>query len=93
MPQGNPIYVAEYPIFQIPSVWLQRRLSFRFKGDISRLCQIRHILTSKAYCQEEEKHLFKYVKLAYTEISAEELTFNFSYLHKLLFTTNLKNLH
>lgn len=90
IPQGNPRHVAEYPTFRISSVWLQRHLSFWFKGDVSRLRQIHHILTSKAYCQEEEKHLFKHVKLVCTEISAEELTFNFSYLYKLFFHHRFK---
>lgn len=85
------MWVAEYTIFKISSVWVQWHFSFQFKGDISRLCQICHILASEAYRQDEEKHFFKYVKLVCTEISDKEITFNFPYLYKLIFNTSLKN--
>lgn len=78
-------------MFRIPLAWLQKHLKcFWFKGDVGRLPQIHHTLTSEVYCQEEEKYSFKYAKLICTKISAEQLTFSFLYLPMLFLTINLQ---
>lgn len=88
--QGNATCIVDYPMSRIPLAWLPKHSQcFWFKGDVGRLPQIHHILTSEVYCQEEEKHSFRYAKLICTKISAEELTFNFLYLPALFLTINL----
>lgn len=53
-PQGNPTHTAKHPTFTISSVQLQRHLSFWFKGDPRRFCQIPHVLTCEAVAKQKK---------------------------------------